>query len=87
MSEKLQDLLKKILEEETFSEIVDNYEKIKTEKIVSSGINSLEYISLLSELDEEYELSDEQIDSLDTMEDLNNVFAKEGDLVWYLRRY
>ncbi|MCI7492004.1 MAG: hypothetical protein MSA91_04335 [Lachnobacterium sp.] len=81
MSEKLQDLLKKILEEETFSEIVDNYEKIKTEKIVSSGINSLEYISLLSELDEEYELSDEQIDSLDTMEDLNNVFAKEGDLV------
>lgn len=81
MSEKLQDLLKKILEEETFSEIVDNYEKIKTEKIVSSGINSLEYISLLSELDEEYELSDEQIDSLDTMEDLNYVFAKEGDLV------
>lgn len=81
MSEKLQDLLKKILEEETFSEIVDNYEKIKTEKIVSSGINSLEYISLLSELDEEYELSDEQIDSLDTMEDLNNVFAKECDLV------
>ena len=81
MSEKLQDLLKKILEEETFSEIVDNYEKIKKEKIVSSGINSLEYISLLSELDEEYELSDEQIDSLDTMEDLNNVFAKEGDLV------
>ena len=81
MSEKLQDLLKKILEEETFSEIVDNYEKIKTEQIVSSGINSLEYISLLSELDEEYELSDEQIDSLDTMEDLNNVFAKEGDLV------
>ena len=60
---------------------MDNYEKIKTEKIVSSGINSLEYISLLSELDEEYELSDEQIDSLDTMEDLNNVFAKEGDLV------
>ena len=87
MSEKLQDLLKKILEEETFSEIVDNYEKIKTEKIVSSGINSLEYISLLSELDEEYELSDEQIDSLDTMEDLNNVFAKEGDVVGYLRRY
>lgn len=81
MSEKLQDLLKKILEEETFSEIVDNYEKIKTERIVSSGINSLEYISLLSELDEEYELSDEQIDSLDTMEDLNNLFAKEGDLV------
>lgn len=74
MNKQLQELLQEILDKDTYEQFLANFEEIKKEKIVSSGISSLDYIMLLSILDEKFSLTDEQIDLLDTIEDLNNIF-------------
>ena len=52
MNEELNKLLKKIVNDETYNYIQDHYDILKNESIISAGIDSLEYISILSELDE-----------------------------------
>lgn len=73
MSEELDKLLKKVLKKETYDYIYQNYEEIKKQKIISSGIESLEYISLLSELEDSFNIEDEKIDIIDTLEDLEMI--------------
>ena len=74
MSEELNKLLKKIVNDETYNYIQDHYDILKNESIISAGIDSLEYISILSELDETYGFDEEMIDSLETFSDVERLF-------------
>lgn len=76
MNKKIQEILKDVVDEEKLNNLLVNYEDIKNQSIVSTGLDSLEYITFLSQL-EELEIDLETIDNIQTFQDLENILSAE----------
>lgn len=74
MNEKIKRILKDVVEEEKIKALIENYDEVKKQPIVSIGLDSMEYIIFLSKLEEVLEIETEKIDELDTLQDVEDIF-------------
>lgn len=53
MKDELRSILKESLDRETLVEITENYEKYKDIELVDIGIDSLDYVAIISSIDDD----------------------------------
>jgi acyl carrier protein len=70
MQTKLNILLRRNLEESVYQQIFENYEKWKDLSLLELGIDSLSYMGLLVDLESNYNLS---IDDIETINSLSSI--------------
>ena len=73
MSGKIRKVLMDVVGKEKYNQICDNYEEIKKQSIVSIGLDSIEYIAFLSELEKILEIEIDVFIKIDTLQDVEDI--------------
>lgn len=70
-------VLKEHVSEELFLEIKENYDNWKDWSIFSTGIDSLSYMGILVELETKYNLSEEKLNEINSLHDIELFLIEE----------
>lgn len=77
MNKLLIEILKDSIEKEVFEYIVREYENVKELSIFELGIDSLDYMKLLTKIEERLDLDIEDLDKINTIYDIEGMIGKK----------